>query len=108
MNEFVDISFENCHENSLHGSFKYQFDRVLEELQLEQPCHDKQVTQIFAGFHDPVAAYMDNPCNSNGGLCLYSKDQSLYHNLWLISSPFLNKHDYGMKMIEKYEGCHVF
>ena len=45
LNEVVDISFENFHENSLHGSFKYQFDWVLDELQLNQFCHSKQITK---------------------------------------------------------------
>ena len=51
---------------------------------------------------------MENICSGDGWLCLYSKHQSLYHNLRLFSSPFLNKHDYGKQMIEKYKGCHVF
>ena len=41
LNEEFDVSFANCHEHSLHGFPEIQFDRVLEKLQLEQPCHGK-------------------------------------------------------------------
>ena len=57
--EEVDVSFENFQEHSLHGFLKEHFGRVLEELQLEQPCHGKQITENFAGCHDPVEEYME-------------------------------------------------
>ena len=44
LDEEVDVSFEIFHEHSLHGSFEYQFDKVLEELQLEKLCHDRYIT----------------------------------------------------------------
>ena len=77
---------------------------------MEQPCHGRSTTEIFEGCHDLVTEYVEKLCSSNGGLRLYSKDQSLYHNLFPLSSSFLilTKHDYGKQMIEKYEGCHVF
>ena len=95
LNEVVDISFKNCHENSLHDSFKDQFDKVLEELHLEHFCHGKQITENFAGYHDPVEEYMEKLCSGNGWLCLYSKDQFLYHNLFplSLSSLFFTKHE---------------
>ena len=36
LNEVVDVSFTSCHEHSLHGFFKEEFDKVLVELQFEQ------------------------------------------------------------------------
>ena len=35
LDEEVDVSFENCNENSCHGFLKENFGRLLEELQLE-------------------------------------------------------------------------
>ena len=41
LNEVVDVSFTSCHDHSLHGYFEEQFDKVIEELQWEQPWHDR-------------------------------------------------------------------
>ena len=79
--EEVDVSFENCQEHSLHGFLEEHFGRMLEEFQWKQPCHDRYITENFAGCHDPMAEYMEKLCSGNGWLCIYSKDQFLYHNL---------------------------
>ena len=52
---------------------------------IEHPCHGKQIIENLAGFHDPVEEYMEKICSGNGWLCLYSEDQSLYHNLFSLS-----------------------
>ena len=62
LNEVVDVLFKNCHEHIRQGYFEKQFDMVLDKLQLEKPCHGKQMTDYFEVFHvayDPVADYMD-------------------------------------------------
>ena len=85
LNQVVDIPFEKCHGHSLHGSFEEQFDRVLEKLSLEQPCHGKQIIGYFEGCHDaydPMANFMENPCSDNGWLCVCRKDQVLCHTLF--------------------------
>ena len=68
----------------MHGSFEYQFDRVLEKLLLEHPCHGKQITGYFEGCHDAydiVVDCMENPCSDNGWLCVCRKDRVLYYTL---------------------------
>ena len=47
LNEFVDVSVEDCHEHSCQGSFEKQFDNVQEELHLEQPSDGKKMIEIF-------------------------------------------------------------
>ena len=42
--EKVDVSFANGQEHSLHGFLEKHFARMLEELQLEQFFHGKQIT----------------------------------------------------------------
>ena len=41
LDEEVDVSFANFHEHSLDGFLEETFNKVLENLQLEQPCHGK-------------------------------------------------------------------
>ena len=69
MNEVVDVSFTSCED---------QFDKMLGKLQLEQPCHGKQITKKFEGCHDPIVEYVEKLGSDNGWLCLCSKDQFLY------------------------------
>ena len=73
----------------MHDSFEEQFENVQVDLQFEQPYWGKPMTENFAGCHNPMAEYMDKLCSGNGWLCLYSKDQSLYHNLFPLSPPFI-------------------
>ena len=90
--EKVDVSFENGQEHSSHGFLEEHFGRVLEELRLGKPYWDEKMTEKFQGFHvlyDPMDEYVENICSDNGWLCLCSKDQSLYHNLFPLSSSFL-------------------
>ena len=47
LNEVVDISLKNNHENSFQNSFKDQFQSMQEELLFGQPCHDKTVIEYF-------------------------------------------------------------
>ena len=77
LNEFVDVSVEDCHEHSCQGSFEKK-----EELHLEQPSHGKQMIEFFEGchvFYDLVAEYMENLCSGNGWLYFYCKYQFLYY-----------------------------
>ena len=60
---------------------------------MEQPCHEKQITENFAGFHDPVEEYMEKLCSGDGRLCLYNKDQIFPHNMFPLSPSSLVKHD---------------
>ena len=63
LNEVVDISFENNHDNSFQSSCEDQFDSMEEELLFGQPCHDKYVIVYFEichAFYDPIVEYMDN------------------------------------------------
>ena len=89
LNKVVDVSFASCHENSLHGSCEDKFDKMLGKLQLENPCHGKQIIEKFEGCHDPVVEYVENICGGNGWLCDCSKDQVFYHNLLPFSSSFM-------------------
>ena len=59
------------------------------EIPFEQPCHDRYITENFAGCHDPVAEYVEKPRSGNGWLCDYSKEKVFYHNLLPFSSSFL-------------------
>ena len=56
---------------------------------MEYSCHDQPIIENFAGYRDLVVEYMEKLCSGNGWLCLYSKDQFLYHNLFPLSSSFL-------------------
>ena len=116
LKEIVDAPFENFHEHYFQGSCKKQFDSVQAGLQFEQPywgkkmiekfeyfhgfydlvaeymenlCHGRYIIENFAGCHDQVAKYVENICSGNGWLCLYSKNQSIYHNLFPLSSSSL-------------------
>ena len=40
-------------------------------------------------FYDPVADYVEKLCSGNVWLCLCSKDQFLYHNLFPLSPSIL-------------------
>ena len=44
LDEEVKVSFANYHEHIFQDSFEEKFGRVLEELQLEHPCHDMHIT----------------------------------------------------------------
>ena len=75
INEVVDISLKNNHENSFQNSFKDRF-QSMQELLFGQPCHDKQVIEYFENFHgfyDPIAEYMDKFFRWGGWLCVCSK-----------------------------------
>ena len=44
LDEKADVSFAYCHEHIFQYSSEEKFGRVLEELQLEQPCNAKHLT----------------------------------------------------------------
>ena len=67
---------------------------------MEQPCHDKPITENFAGFHDLVVEYVEKLYSNKGWLCLYSKIQIFPHNLLSLSPSFLVKHDEGAQSLD--------
>ena len=69
---------------------------------MEQPCHGKQITENFPGFHDPVEEYVEKICDGNGWLWVFIKDQFLYHNLLELSPSFLVKHDEGAQSLDHF------
>ena len=82
LNAEVDISFGNCHENSLHDSFQDQFDNVQGNVQFKHPSYSKQMIEFFEGCHvlyDPVADHMDKFFSWSSWLCVFSKDQIRDH-----------------------------
>ena len=44
LDEEVKVSFANYHEHIFQDSFEEKFGRVLEELQLEKPWHERYIT----------------------------------------------------------------
>ena len=44
LDEEVHVSFANGQDHSLHGFIEEHFGRVLRDLQLEQPYHEKHLT----------------------------------------------------------------
>ena len=78
------------------------YDLVAEYM--ENLCHGRYITENFAGCHDQVAKYVENICSGNGWLCLYSKNQSIYHNLFPLSSSFMIKHDEGAQLLDQFLG----
>ena len=102
LDEKVDVSFAECHKHIFQDSSEEKFGRLLEELQLEQPCYGKQITENFAGYHDPVEKYMEKLCSRDGQLWIYSKDQIFPHNLLPLSPSSLVKHDEGAQSLDHF------
>ena len=106
LNQVVDVSFENCNERSFRGSFEKQFGRVLEKLQLEQPCHGKQIIECVESFHvfyDPVVEYMDKFFSWGNDLFFHQNDKFRYHNLLPLNSYVLIslKHDEKVYLLDQ-------
>ena len=106
LNEVVDISLKNNHENSFQSSCKDQFDSMQGELLFGQPCHDKKVIEYFEIWHvfyDPVVEYMDKFFRWGSWLYVCRKEQIFHHNLLLLCSYVLIsiKHDEEMELLKK-------
>ena len=71
---------------------------------MEQLCHGRCITENFAGCHDPVAEYVENPCSDNVLLCSYSKDQIPHHNFFPLSPSALIKNDEGAQSLDQLLG----
>ena len=95
LNEVVDISFKNNHENFFQSSFKDWFDSMQEEL--------NEYFEIFHVFYDPVAEYMDKFFMWGSWLYVCSKEQICHHNLLLLCSYVLIsiKHEEEAKLLDK-------
>ena len=82
LNEVVDISLKNNHENSFQISFKDHSDSMQEELLFGQPSNGTKMTEYVEGchdFYDPLTEYVDRFFNWGGWLCSHQKDQIHYN-----------------------------
>ena len=73
---------------------------------MDQPCHGKRMIENFEGCHDPIVEYIESLCTGNGGLCVCSKDQVFYHNIFPLISSFLIwiKHDEEAQSLDQLLG----
>ena len=89
LNEIFDVSFENCHENSVQDSLEDQFGKVLDELHFDQHDYGKQMIEKYKSCHglcDPMTEYMERIYIKDDWLCVCNKDQIFYNILLPLCS----------------------